>query len=183
MADKEKNEDIKVVEKDAKKSGSMILWILVFVMAAAGAGGGFFLASTVAQKPAQKPEAESKKTPEQEMQDLIQENSQEVYYHELSPVVACLDEPSLSRYVRATIILEMEAGFDPVAGAEFLKQKEPLLSNWLTKYLAGLTLIQVQGSRNLDRIQLEIYEEFNNILFPNKKPMVEKVLFKEFVVS
>lgn len=186
MADNEKksqNSEGKVVEKDSGKGNSMLLWILVAVMIGVGAGGGFFLATLMAKPKPQTQTQPEQTQPQDQIQELISEETQEIYYHELDPVVACLDEPSLSRYVRATLIIQMKPGFDPVAGAEFLEKKEPLLSNWLTKYLAGLSLIQVQGTRNLDRVQMEIFEEFNQILFENKKPMVDKILFKEFVIN
>lgn len=173
-------------EVNGKKSGSMLIWIIAGLMAVIGGGGGFFVATIIAsqgQDEQVQEQIEKPLSPEEEMGQLLSDVSGEVFDYPLDAVVACLDEPSLSRYVRATIILRMEEGFDPVAGEAFLESKKYLLNDWLTTYLAGLSLVQVQGSRNLERVKMEIYEEFNQILFPNKKPLVKKILFKEFVVN
>ena len=102
---------------------------------------------------------------------------------ELEPVIANLDEPGVTRYVRMTIILEMSPAFDQEKGMTMLDEKKALLRDWLTIYLAGCTLEETRGSKNLVRIKAEIKDAFNDYLFNNSKPMVESILLKEFAVQ
>jgi hypothetical protein len=53
----------------------------------------------------------------------------------------------------------------------------------MTTYFAGLSLEDVRGSRNLTRIKEEVQDQFNNILFPNTRPYIQRVLFKEFAIQ
>jgi len=101
---------------------------------------------------------------------------------ELEPVIANLDEPGVTRYVRVTLILEMNPAFDESQGAAMLEEKKALLRDWLTIYLAGCTLEETRGSKNLVRIKAEIRDAFNDYLFKSK-PMIESILLKEFAVQ
>ncbi|MFA6132730.1 MAG: flagellar basal body-associated FliL family protein [Phycisphaerae bacterium] len=106
----------------------------------------------------------------------------ELGYYDLESVTVNLDEPRLGRYVRATIVLAMEAK-DFKAASEVLNKRKPDLKSWLTVYLAGCTVEDVRGPRNLNRIRNEIRDSFNEQLWPDRKPLVAKVLFKEFAVQ
>jgi flagellar basal body-associated protein FliL len=68
-------------------------------------------------------------------------------------------------------------------GGAFLTEKNPILKNWLTIYLASQTVEDMRGDRNLKRIQSEILEALNEKLFPNAKPQIKRVLFKEFAIQ
>ena len=57
------------------------------------------------------------------------------------------------------------------------------MTNWLTIYLASLSLGDIRGDKNLRRIQSQITDAFNEILFPDAKPQIENVLFKEFPIQ
>ncbi|MDO8303730.1 MAG: flagellar basal body-associated FliL family protein [Sedimentisphaerales bacterium] len=102
---------------------------------------------------------------------------------EIEPVIANLDEPGVTRYVRVTIILEMNSEFDQEKGTAMLEEKKALLRDWLTIYLAGCTIEEARGSKNLVRIKAEVRDAFNDYLFKNSKPMVESILFKEFAIQ
>jgi flagellar basal body-associated protein FliL len=109
--------------------------------------------------------------------------SEEVWYYPLEPVVANLDEPGVKRYVRATLMLAISSQMDQKEGFAFLDEKRPLLSHWLTIYLASLGLEEIRGEKNLRRIQLQILDTFNEKLFPDSKPQINEILFKEFAVQ
>jgi flagellar basal body-associated protein FliL len=109
-------------------------------------------------------------------------SNEEYAYIEFAPITVNLDEPRLSRYVRATIILaSRRAHGDAAKPAVEKKMKE--LHNWLTVYLAGRKLEDVRGEKNLNRIRREIQDAFNELLWPGKAPMIDHVLFKEFAVQ
>jgi len=68
-------------------------------------------------------------------------------------------------------------------GTAFLEQKKPLLKNVLTIYLAGLNVEATRGDKNLNRIQSEVCDMFNERLYPNGKPLIKGILIKEFAVQ
>jgi flagellar basal body-associated protein FliL len=108
---------------------------------------------------------------------------EDAWYYNLEPVVANLDEPGATRYVRATLTLEMSPEISAEKGAAFMEQKKPLLTNLLTIYLAGLNIESTRGDKNLKRIQSNICDTFNERLFPNGKPLIKRILIKEFAVQ
>ena len=107
----------------------------------------------------------------------------EAWYYNLDPVVANLDEPGATRYIRTAFILEMSPDISSEKGTAILEQKKPLIANLLTIYLAGLNIETTRGDKNLKRIQSELCDTFNEQLFPESKPMVKRVLIKEFAVQ
>jgi hypothetical protein len=72
---------------------------------------------------------------------------------------------------------------DQKKGEAFFKEKEPLLTNWLTIYLASLGIEDIRGDKNLRRIQSEMMDTFNQKLFPDARPQIEGILFREFAVQ
>ena len=57
------------------------------------------------------------------------------------------------------------------------------MTNWLTIYLASLGIDETRGDKNLKRIQSQITDTFNEKLFPDAKPQIEGILFREFAVQ
>ena len=72
---------------------------------------------------------------------------------------------------------------DPKKGAAFFDQKRPLMKNWLTLYMANQTVEDARGEKNLSRMQLQISNALNEKLFPDSKPPIKRVLFKEFAIQ
>jgi len=103
-------------------------------------------------------------------------------YKDLESITVNLDEPRLARYVHATITLAI-AEEDFEAASQCIDGRSRVLRDWLTVYLTGLTLDEVRGAANLNRIRREILDAFNTELWPDSKPMIRKVLFKEFAVK
>jgi len=176
---------------DEKPSSSRFLpWIIMAVVAVlcAGAGlglGRLFAGSSTPQTP--EPSQQTKPTQAENLKvdapDLMAVGSQKTWYYELEPVVANLDVPGITRYVRAAITLEISAEVDQEKGIAFLEEKKPVLTNWLTIYLASLTLEDIRGDRNLRRIQSQILDSFNEKLFPDARPQIKHILFKEFAIQ
>ncbi len=141
--------------------------------------------------PAPAPEAaEAGQKPDEsnQVEDLTADNdstndSEKVWYYELDPVIANLNEPGVSRYVRASFTLEISAETDQKKGAAFLDEKKPILTDMLFVYLSGLSLKDIQGDKNLKSIQSRVRELFNERFFPDSKPQIKRVLIKEFPVQ
>ncbi|MHC4739227.1 MAG: flagellar basal body-associated FliL family protein [Planctomycetota bacterium] len=185
-------EDVKT-ESDNKsqkttKIGSLLPWIIMAVIIIACAGSGFAIGRLFAgSESVQTPDSDEQNQPNQ-TDKLRGGNSKKNslknwYYDELEPVVANLDEPGVTRYVRVSLTLEVDAEIDPKKGTTFIKSKKPLLKNWLAIYLASLTLEDIRGDRNLIRIQSKIRDAFNEKLFPDSKPQIKNVLIKEFAIQ
>ncbi len=189
---KEKEKDIQEEpqqEKGGKKTlaGGYLQWIIIAVVAVFCAGAGFGLGRLFGGPPVAAPvEAGAEQTDTQSLREGSTSDSQsdsDGWYYDFEPVVANLNEPGITRYIRVALTLQISAQLDPKKGTALLQEKNPLLKNWLTIYLASQSLEDIRGDRNLRRIQSEILDAFNEKLFPNAKGKVRNVLFKEFAVQ
>lgn len=191
MADDKENQDNAEVEnknesKQAAAGIGIVTWAILAVIVALCAGSGFLLGRLFAgsaepqTQSSQADESTSSENPEMAGSATNSENS---WYYDLEPVVANLDEPSVTRYVRVIITLEISAALVQAECEKLLEEKKPVLTNWLTIYLASLTLEDTRGNKNLKRIQLQILDAFNEKLFPDAKPQIKHVLFKEFAIQ
>ena len=178
-------------EKPDKKSlvGRLLPWVMMAVVVALCAGAGFGLgrlfagsATPAAAESGAGPDGPTQ-TVNRQTDDASAEDSENVWYYDLDPVVANLNEPSVTRYVRASLTLQMSSELDRKKGTAFLDAKKPILVNWLTVYLSGLSLEDIRGDKNLKSIQSRILEAFNEKLFPDSRPQIKLVLIKEFPVQ
>jgi len=168
-------------------STGILPWIIMAGIVAVCAGAGFGLGRLLARPrtpETAEPAQENRLTPIQQLTtDDSATDAQKTWYYDLEPVVANLDVPGVTRYVRAAITLEMNPNVDKNKGTDFLNEKKPILTNWLTIYLASLTLEDIRGDRNLKRIQSQICDAFNEKLSPDAKPQIKQILFKEFAIQ
>jgi flagellar basal body-associated protein FliL len=179
------------VEKGDKKSlvVRLLPWIIIAIVIAVSAGSGFGLGRLFAGS--RTPEAtesqsvsdDSAQADEQKADDSSVEDSDKIWYYDLEPVVANLNEPSVTRYVSASLTLQMGPDLDEKKGTEILDKNKPILINWLTVFLSGLSLEDIRGDKNLKSIQAKICEAFNDKLFPDSKPQIKQVLIKGFPVQ
>lgn len=186
------NQETKQQEQAAQKTsgGGTSQWIIIAAVVVFFAGAGFALGRFLKGSPPPQTsdqDESSQQIETDQLEDLIADDasvdSQNTWYYDLEPAVANLDVPGVTRYVRATLTLEISPQVDQNKGAALLAQKTPLLKNWLTIYLASLSLEDIRGDRNLKRIQSQILDSFNEKLFPDAKPQIKKVLFKEFAIQ
>jgi flagellar basal body-associated protein FliL len=107
---------------------------------------------------------------------------EEYGYYDLEPIVANLHDPRRSRYIRATITLATRKG-DLSGVQSAVERRSPELKNWLIEYLSGQALDEVGGQKNINRMRREIRDSFNDQLWPNHRPLIHHVLFKQFVIQ
>ncbi|KPK43245.1 MAG: hypothetical protein AMJ65_06305 [Phycisphaerae bacterium SG8_4] len=178
-------------EKDGGKSliKRFLPWIMIAVIAGFCAGAGFGLGRLFAGSGAPAPDGAGPKPDEPNLVDELAADSDskndygEVWYYELDPVIANLNEPGISRYVRASFTLEISGEMDQEKGSAFFDSKKPILTDMLFVYLSGLSLDDIQGDKNLKSVQSRIREMFNERFFPDSKPQIKRVLIKEFPVQ
>jgi len=190
-ADEEKDKGKGKGEKGDKKSfmGRFLPWIIIGAVVTVSAGAGFGLGRILAG-PAVPPPSETDANGDQSAQaqnlnpdEGSADDSAKVWYYDLEPVIANLNEPGVSRYVRASFTLEMSGETEQKKGTALLDEKKPILTDMLFVYLSGLSLRDIQGDKNLKSIQSRIRELFNERLFPDSKPQIKRVLIKEFPVQ
>jgi len=176
-------------ESSDKKSlvGLFLPWIImaVVVMLFIGAGltlGRMFAGSSTPQTPGDSQHDQSAQVNNLEANGSPAD-TQKTWYYDLEPVVANLNVTDVTRYVRASLTLEVSSEVDEQKGTAFFNKKKPILTNWLTVYLASLGLDDIRGDMNLKRIQSQVLDAFNEKLFPDSKPKIKSILFKEFAVQ
>ncbi len=193
MADEEKQEQKPQEAESAAapeaKGGSKIMkflpYIIIVLVVAAASVGGIALAQLMAGPRVEPEQVTEEETGPKDFDAFLDAKVDEskTWVKELTPVVANLDEPGVTRYVRATIAIEFSADMDQVRGEVYVDDKSSILIDWLNTYLAGLSLEEVRGTNNLERIKQEVRDHFNELLFPDSKPYVIRILLKEFAVQ
>lgn len=186
--EKEKQEEPKT-EKTGKVGliKRFLPWIILGAVVIIFAGTGFVLGRVLAGPGTTETEQSSQQNQKTQVESLkaddLTKDTKKVWYYDLEPVIANLDEPNVTRYVRASLILEIGLEIDQEKGKAFLDEKKPILTNWLAIYLASLNLEDIRGEKNLKGIQMQILDAFNEKLFPDSKPRISQILFREFAIQ
>jgi flagellar basal body-associated protein FliL len=171
---------------------SYLPWIIMAAVVPVFAGAGFGLGRLFA-RPKTPPPAEANEAPKPEYQHLLNEkgDGEKTWFHKCEPVVANLNEPGATRYVRMGFTLEISGklasgsgggGEGGGAGNPYLAEKQPVITNWLTIYLSSLSLADVQGEKNLNRILGDVRDGLNNKLFGGK-PLIVNVYYHENAIQ
>lgn len=173
-------------EGDEKKSfiGRFLPGIIIGLIVVSFAGAGFtvgriFGGSSTPQTPGA---SENDQAQDSKAKDSEDGEKNSWYYH-MAPVIANLNVSDVTRYVKASLTLEISDEVDQKKFTAFLREKQPILTNWLTVYLASLGLDDIRGDNKLKSIQAHILDAFNEKLFPDSKPQIKHILFKEFAVQ
>ncbi len=198
MADQKENEEVK--EDEAKEQNSeetasssskanIVMWAILATVVLIGFSGGYGAARIFASSEQQAEEVAAQQQEEEEKakleEPLVEPTKEEENSWEfpLDTVIANLDEPGVTRYVRAALILRISNDLPEAEYKAVLESKKSELVDWLYSYMAGLSLEDVQGTRNLERFKLEVQKNFNDLLFPDSKPMIIRILTKEFQIQ
>ena len=188
MADAEDNKKKEKTKEEGKEKKSVIkrllplVVLIIFVVMCVGAGFGLgkILAGT-SEEINTNGEGGEEATGE-EIVDLGNE-TKKFWYYDLEPaVVANLNEPGVTRYVSASLTLQMNLENEKDT-RKFLDEKTPILRNWLYIFLSGLNIENIKGDKNLKSIQSQICDGFNKELFPNSKPQIKQILIREFPIQ
>ena len=145
-----KNEQTPEQETPPKKGkASKLLTCLVPLLAVVlCAGGGFVVGRLFGTRgQAQNVSASEQPDPTAALPPIKAADAGSSWYYDLEPVVANLNEPGVTRYVRVTLTLEIDSQLAEKDGIGFLEQRKPLLKNWLTLFISNLTLEDIRGDR------------------------------------
>ncbi len=189
MAEQEKAEKAEGVEPPLPESkgamGKILPLLVVCGTVVVFALAGFMVGRLFGTRgPAQTVSANEPPPAEPPLKQLDEmKGKDEGWFYELEPVIANLNEPGSTRYIRITLILEITKAWDQTEATPFLDQKKPLMKHWLTLYLANQTTEDMRGEKNLVRMQSQIGDIFNQGLFPNAQARITDILFKECAIQ
>jgi flagellar basal body-associated protein FliL len=163
----------------------LLPWVIMAVIVAVCAGGGFGLGRMFGgQATSEQAEPGNGQSDKYLQTDTDgSDASQGAWYYDLRPVVANPDVPGATRYVRASLSLQMGGVLSETDGTALIDEKKPILIDWLITYLKSLTLNDMTGDKNMRRIKSQILEAFNEHIFPDTKPKITKILLKEFAIQ
>lgn len=189
MADQENIEKTEIAEQEAAQGKGIVTrvlpWLITTLVVVSFAATGFLVGRLFGTRgsaqaaTAQAGTGQAARPPEA----APATDTGQSWYYDLEPVVVNLNEPGVTRYVRVGLTLELSRTMGEKDGTDFLDQKKPLLKHWLTLFLANQTIEDMRGERNLLRLQAQISDAFNEGLFPDTKPHIKRVLFKELSIQ
>jgi len=188
--DKNKNQDEKIEKNEkaqpaATKIG-ILTWLIMVAVVVILAGSGFILGRLFAGSSSPKTTESAKETTQTEetaKADSSENNGATWYYNDLESIVVNPDEPGATRFVRVGLILEISSELSEAKAKELINSRKPPLINWINLYFKGLTLDQMRNDRDMKRIQAQILDGFNEILFPSSKPQIKRILIREFNIQ
>lgn len=149
-----------------KKSGRLILIVVCVGAIAAGAAVPMALAGTGFGKAADKPKGKA------DTKTAIVPFG----------VVVNLAEERQQRYLRVKMAVLVEAEAEKEV-TELLTKKKAAVKNALIGHLAGKTTKDVGGSVGVQRMQRELLERIEDVLYPDGHSRLRAVLFEEYVVQ
>ncbi|VTT97911.1 flagellar basal body-associated protein : Marine sediment metagenome DNA, contig: S03H2_S09489 (Fragment) OS=marine sediment metagenome GN=S03H2_41710 PE=4 SV=1: FliL [Gemmataceae bacterium] len=97
-------------------------------------------------------------------------------------VVVNLAEDRMTRYLRLKIAVVVDAEKEKELAEAVTKHKASLKSKCIG-HLAGKTLKDVSGSVGVSRVQRELLDRFEEVLYPDGNSHLRAVLFEEYVVQ
>ena len=115
-------------------------------------------------------------------QSKLEQGDKKNRYHDMAPVIVNLNEPQVTRYLRVTLSLAI-ASEDYNAALKTIEKKGHELKNWLIIRLSDLSLEDVRGAKNLNRVRRDIQDSLNDRLWPGERPMIVNVSLKEWIVQ
>lgn len=167
----------------AKRKGTPLLVLYAGVGVIAAAAG--YAAATLSGC-SESPDAAEAKPPETVRTGarpgggMIEED---FHYVDFEPLTVNLDEPRLARYISVTLALAIPVDQADAETLKLIETKKRVLRDWLTSYFASCSLDDVRGAVNMGRMRREILDAFNQKLWPDQKPRINRVLFMKFTVS
>jgi len=96
-------------------------------------------------------------------------------------VVNLADERAM-RYLRVKLAVLVDANKEKEV-SDLLAKKKPAVKSKLISHLAGKTLKDVSGTIGVNRLQREILERFDEVLYPEGHSPLRAILFEEYVVQ
>lgn len=97
-------------------------------------------------------------------------------------VVNLADNPKMGRYIKLKIALLVEADAEEEV-TELINKNKVAVKSKLISHIAGKDIKEVSGSVGVNRLQRELLERFEDVLYPEGHTQLRSVLFEEYVIQ
>jgi flagellar basal body-associated protein FliL len=112
----------------------------------------------------------------------VKNNPDDLVIVPFGDVVVNLAEERMTRYLRLKLAVLVEVENEKDVTDRLTKLKAAVKSK-LIGYLSGKTLKDVSGSVGVNRLQREVLEQFEEVLYPTGHSHIKAVMFEEYVVQ
>lgn len=154
-----------------KKGRTLILAVVCLVFT--GAGAAFPMVVNLNGKTKDEKEAPAKKDPKEKPKTAI------VPFGE---VVVNLSDERLQRYLKVKIAVLVDAEAEKEV-LDLVTKKKAAIKSAMIAHLAGKTQKDVAGSAGVARMQRELLERLDEVIYPDGNSKAKSVLFEEYVVQ
>jgi len=101
---------------------------------------------------------------------------------EVGEVAVNLAEERMTRFLRVKVAVQCDEAAESKV-KEHAEKNKAALKSWMIGHLAGKSLKEVSGTVAIHRLQREMLERFDEMLFPNGESPLKAVLFEEYLVQ
>ena len=164
-------------DEESGKLGKILKLLLPVGIVVLFGVAGYFASSL--NVPAQVGAEEAKPTPDP---DKSPQGDEEQTHFDLEPIVVNLNEPQVTRYLRVIFSFAIASG-DYTTAMITIEKKKHEMNNWLIVYLSDLSIEEVRGAKNINRVRREIQDSLNDRLWSGKRPLIVGVSLKEWIVQ
>jgi flagellar basal body-associated protein FliL len=151
----------------SRKRG-LILWVLLALVAVAGASLPWIMGGQRHDGHADKKKTE---TPKNKQAAIA-----------FGDVVVNLAGDRLARFLRVKIMVAVDEA-ETKEITELLTTQKAFLKSWLIGYLSDQSPQEITGKVGLNRVRREIRDQFNARLYPDGEEKIIDILFDEFMVQ
>jgi flagellar basal body-associated protein FliL len=130
--------------------------------------------------PAEAGGAQEAESPTTQPSKAYGEDDPDQTHYDLEPIVINLNEPQVTRYLRVIFSLAINDDDYSAAEADIIKKSHEM-NNYLIIYLSNLSLEEVRGKKNINRVRREVQDSLNDRLWPGGKPLIASVSLKQRV--
>ena len=162
----------------AKKKGKLVL--IVAAVLAATAGGAIPVVVDVSKMVGAKPAEEGKEADKKKKKKHgADEHLAAVLVGDVSVNLA---EERMTRFIRVKVAVQVDAAAEKKV-QELVEKQKVALKSWMISHIAGKSLKDVSGTLGVNRLQREMLERFDDMLYPNGDSPIRAVLFEEYIVQ
>lgn len=167
------------MQRNRRTGASRVVMIVGIGMTFAAVVLGIAVAYAMTKKPANTP----KDGTSGEMAETPAAVPGQWDYIPFDPIVVSLAGERRVRYLQVTLTLKAKKEIAKALRPEIEGDQKAVLKNWLLVHLSDKRVEDIDGGAAIKRLQREIEDGFNAILFENCGCKVNEVLFEEFNIQ
>ncbi len=156
-----------------KKKFPVVLLALPLVAAGGGAAVPLMVdVPAMMGKKAEDPDAKKKKHAKHEHTACVA----------VGDVTVNVNEDRVARFLQIKFALECEHTAEAKV-KEHAEKNKAALKSWLISHLAGKSLADIKGPVAIQRLQREMLERYDDMLYPEGESPLRGVLFEQYVIQ